>query len=406
MWLGMTAQLGAIAEGVGQAMAISLPITAQGREYNMRWDDVLKTTVELSNERHRLMLAGIDPALDLAFLEKSEFEKRLRLETTALSPGPDVTIWTITLSIATSILLVIGRYRLIENITTTLVAMFTLVTVGTVFALQWTQQWAISTQDILTGLSFRLPPNEPAAIAFALSAFGLIGVGASELVAYPYWCLEKGYARFTGVADSSSEWKKRALGWMRVLRWDVWGSMIVYTAATIAFYLLGAAILSRIGLQPDKKELIRTLNVMYEPVFGSWAKILFLVGAFAVLYSTFFVASAGNARICADALGVVGLASRDPTKSRQRVLWLSGLFPLISLGLFLLKPDVAKVVFLSGVLQTLMLPMLSFAALYFRYRKCDPRVAPGRIWDVCLWFSAIFMLAVSVLIAWDSLVGM
>ena len=33
--------------------------------------------------------------------------------------------------------------------------------------------------------------------------FGMIGVGAAELVAYPYWCLEKGYARWTGSDDGS-----------------------------------------------------------------------------------------------------------------------------------------------------------------------------------------------------------
>ena len=36
------------------------------------------------------------------------------------------------------------------------------------------------------------------AIAAAFGTFGITGVGASELYAYPYWCLEKGYARFTG----------------------------------------------------------------------------------------------------------------------------------------------------------------------------------------------------------------
>ncbi len=35
-------------------------------------------------------------------------------------------------------------------------------------------------------------------IGTALATFGIIGVGAAELVVYPYWCLEKGYARFTG----------------------------------------------------------------------------------------------------------------------------------------------------------------------------------------------------------------
>src|SRR5690606_4290602 len=175
----------------------------------------------------------------------------------------DSQIWASIVAVITSILLVVGRYKLIEFSTTTLVAAFTLTTVATVIALQFTTSWAISAQDIINGLSFRLPPSSQdgskQALATALAAFGIIGVGASELVAYPYWCLEKGYARFTGPRDKSSAWAARARGWMNVLRWDAWCSMIVYAIATIAFYLLGAATLGRIGLHPGGFDLIRTL---------------------------------------------------------------------------------------------------------------------------------------------------
>jgi hypothetical protein len=40
--------------------------------------------------------------------------------------------------------------------------------------------------------------------------FGITGVGASELFMYPYWCLEKGYARFTGPVDGTPQWRSRA----------------------------------------------------------------------------------------------------------------------------------------------------------------------------------------------------
>ena len=398
MWAAMTAQLGAIAEGVGQAMAISVPLTAEGREYNTHMDQWMKAKVNLALLKHRLTVAGEDLLTHSEYQAKTREEAAFKIKSDNIATGNDVMIWTALLAIVTSVLLVVGRYRLIENVTTTLVAMFTLMTVATVVALQWTKDWAIAGQDIANGLSFRLPPGDTTtALSSALQTFGLIGVGASELVAYPYWCLEKGYARYTGKTDSSPAWAGRALGWMRVLRWDVWCSMIVYTTATLAFYLLGAAILGRSGLIPADSELIRTLNVMYEPVFGSWAKILFLGGAFAVLYSTFFVASAGNARICADALGVIGLAARDPAAVRKRVVFLSGLFPILSLLLLFLMPKQPQnLVFFSGAMQALMLPMLAVAAIFFRYRRCDPRVVPGRFWDACLWITSAGMLIISV----------
>jgi hypothetical protein len=43
-------------------------------------------------------------------------------------------------------------------------------------------------------------------------------------------------------------------------------------------------------------------------------------------------------------------------------------------------------------MQAIMLPMLGAAGLYFRYRRCDRRLCPGILWDVCLWGSAAGLL--------------
>src|SRR5690606_22973688 len=112
--------------------------------------------------------------------------------------------------------------------------------------------------EVMQGMQFRLPPTDDwrIAVATALATFGIIGVGASELVVYPYWCLEKGYARYTGPRNESVSWAERAQGWLRVMHWDAWLSMVVYTFATIAFYLLGASILGRSGLNPGNADMV------------------------------------------------------------------------------------------------------------------------------------------------------
>ena len=171
----------------------------------------------------------------------------------------------------TSLLLYVGTYQLIQLVSTALVATFTLVTILTMIALQTRSEWAVSARELANGLSFHLPPADAAGgnpVRTALGAFGIIGVGAAELIMYPYWCLEKGYARCTGPRDGTAAWIDRARGWIRVLYVDAWSSMVVYTFATLAFYLLGAAVLGRIGLNPEGRDMVRTLNAMYIPVFG------------------------------------------------------------------------------------------------------------------------------------------
>ena len=70
--------------------------------------------------------------------------------------------------------------------------------------------------------------------------------------------------------------------------------------------------------------------------------------------------------------------------------------PLTCLLVYLVFPQTTVLVLLSGVMQAIMLPMLAFAALFFRYRRCDPRIRPGWLWDVLLWISAVGMLVAGV----------
>ena len=395
-WLLMTAagigQLGGIVGSVGQALSISIPLTDSGRAYN----EASARFIELQVDRARGRLTRSDGATDVdPERERSFAPLEAEVESLATESRDDV-YWALLITILTIALLVVGRYGLIQSFSTAMVACFTLVTIGNLVALEAHEEWAVKPAEIWQGLRFRLAisggDSATSPLTTALMTFGIIGVGAAELLAYPYWCLEKGYARFTGPRDDSPGWADRARGWMRVLRWDAWCSMVIYTFATVAFYLLGAAILWRVGLNPAGGELIATLATMYVPVFGAYAQTLFLFGSFAVLYSTFFVATAGAARVMADALRVVGLWEGSETNQRRAVRVASVIYPTLSFTVYTFIREPAKLILLSGAMQAIMLPMLAGGALYFRYRRMDSRIAPGKIWDAMLWVSGFGML--------------
>ena len=410
MFIVSLAQLGGIVGGVGQSLAMSVDITGDFNELLEKqedWDEQAKPICERLPEAQINELKSRDKGVRKAARDRV----KRQLETQIGGPRPDWRtwddkIWAALVTMVTIVLLVIGRYALIQGFATVFVVSFTAVTVTAVFLLQLHAEYAIHWSDIGRGLSFQIPSGQdmlqsPLALvqgrllsplATALATFGIIGVGATELISYPYWCLEKGYARFTGRRDRSPEWAERARGWLRVLRWDACVSMVVFTVATVAFYLLGAAVLHEKQVDPEKNQMIRVLSEPYVQIFGTWALWLFLFGAFAVLYSTFFVAIAGHARVVADALRVLKFGART---ERARLWWVRTfcmLFPAISLVIFVVLPHPTKLVLASGVMQAIMLPMLGGATLYFRYRRCDPRIAPGRLWDVMLWISALGLL--------------
>ena len=220
---------------------------------------------------------------------------------------------------------------------------------------------------------------------------------------YPYWCLEKGYARWTGVYDGSSAWMERARGWMRVMRVDAGVSLVVYTIATVAFLLLGAAILGRVGLEPTNDELIPSLAGMYEPVFGGWSVPVFLVGAVAVLYSTFFVAQASFALLFADAVRILGWREEGEASRERWRLGFRWALPSVCLVVYVLWPQPVMLVLLGGVAQALLLPVLGGAALYFRYRRTPEGLRPGRLWDVGLWMSCVGFVIVGGKVLVDKL---
>jgi Mn2+/Fe2+ NRAMP family transporter len=304
--------------------------------------------------------------------------------------GPPA-VWASAGAILTSVLLVAGRYRMVENACVLMVVMFTVCTVVAVGALQWTP-YQITAANLGAGLKFHLP--ESFTVAFA--AFAIIGVGASELIYYPYWCLEKGYAKFIGPNDRTPARTQRALGWIRVMKSDAWISFVIYTLATVAFYLLGAAVLHAKGLRVENTDMIATLSHMYRETFGTWGFTIFLIGALNVLYSTVFAATASNARLLVDGIATFRAARFTAPDSRVLAVKIaSAALPLFSLTIYLVWGAPVTLVIIGALGQGLMLPFLGIAALYFR-RQTDPAIRSGPASGLFLGIAAACMAAVGI----------
>ncbi|MEY3459059.1 MAG: hypothetical protein RL215_2216, partial [Planctomycetota bacterium] len=431
-WLAMistsTAQLGGIAGGVGQSLSLTLPLTGDyalatrcpsTREIEA-WANWAQRTAPSENPspetaKQSRVMERIQQDLE-SLGERGQQIRSLALAGKPLvdqngislvdPPTRDDKYWAAALGIITSIVLCVGRYRLVEVFSVALVVAFTFITIGNVFALQQTSL-ALSSAEILQGFSFGLPSGDKALVT-ALATFGIIGVGATELISYPYWCIEKGYARSVGPRDPSPNWLARAQGWFNVMKWDAFASMFIYTFATAAFYLMGVIVLHAEGRDPEGMRMVSTLSRSYVPIFGEYARWLFLCGAFAVLYSTFLVANAGNARMIADFCGVIGLASQDhesPARARL-VRWISTILPLVCVVAFLLVPEPVSLIRIAGLTQAMMLPMLGYAAIHFRRNVTDERLRPGKLWDTALGISTAALLLAAGWGVWKSIAEM
>jgi manganese transport protein len=313
-------------------------------------------------------------------------------------PTVSAALWCFVVAVVAALMVSGESYRFIERVCVALVVAFTATTLISVFSLLWTE-YAVSSGDIVEGLRFKLPAD----LMIAMGAFGLTGVGGDEIMQYTYWLIEKGYAARTGPRiPGDPAWERRARGWINVMYFDALVSMVVYTVITAAFYLLGAAVLHARGETPEGYATINTLALMYTESLGEWARSVFMLGAFAVLFSTVFSALAAWTRVFTDAAGKLGLINFQNVAQRRRtVTQLAWFFPLAWATIFLVYKEPVIMVTLGGIATAAILLVIVFAAVNFRYRREVPELRPGRFYDLALWVSIAAIMAVAIYAAQD-----
>jgi len=308
-------------------------------------------------------------------------------------PQVGISWFAIGIAIVVALMVFKGYYFFIEKMSVILMLIFTMFTIVAVFMIQSTE-YAITGVQVWEGLGFKLPA---AAVGFAIAAFGLTGVGGDEIVAYSYWCIEKGYARFTGPYENTNEWRQRAKGWIKVMNLDAVLSMVVYTLVTAAFYLLGAAVLYKRGEIPDGFGMIETLSKMYTDSYGTWAKGFFLFGSFVVLFSTLFSALAARTRIFSDLFGVVGWIDFSNIKQRKKTIAiLAWVFPVLWLIALLWVKSPVIMVTIGGIITFFMLLIIVYAGLHFRYRQKQYGLESSKFYDIALGVSCIAIFSVGI----------
>ncbi len=311
-------------------------------------------------------------------------------------PQVSVTLNAFMVATLVALLTFKGYYKFIERLSIVLIALFTLFTFLALYFLNFTE-YSLMWSDIESGLSFQLPA---AAVAIAIGAFGITGVGADEIIHYNYWCLEKGYATFTGPYEDSPEWTNRAKGWIKVMQLDALVAMVIYTVVTAAFYLLGAAVLHAQDRIPEGYEMIESLSSMYTESIGPQAKPVFLLGSFMVLFSTLFAALAALTRQYSDIFGQLGWINFFDLKQRLRsISILAWVMPLLWASLFVFIKMPVIMVISGGIVGSVLLLLVVFATLHFRYRRALPAFAPSPLYNIILWISVLA-------IGWVSMYGL
>lgn len=307
-----------------------------------------------------------------------------------LHSGFPISVWAILIGIAVAALIANGNYSIVEKACLVMIVMFTAFTLTSLYFVQYTE-FAFSIRDILQGLQLNLSPE---VVGVAIGAFGITGVASDEIIAYNYWCLEKGYAAYTGPRDDSPAWKRRANGWIDTMYFDALFAMIIYTLVTVTFYLLGSAILYNRGEVPQGNQVIDTLALIYTQSLGAGVKNVYLVGAFFVLFSSVYATLAFWTRLFPDIFGQMGWIDFFNLKQRKKTIAiLSWSFPFLWVVIYLFIQLPVLMVLSGGVIGSFLLLLVVFAAYHFKYKQAQI-IPSGSFYTTAFWFSIITIAVV------------
>jgi Mn2+/Fe2+ NRAMP family transporter len=311
-------------------------------------------------------------------------------------PGVAELIWLCVVVVLIAAIVSWGYYRILEVLSILMIGLFTLFTLVSLVALQYTEA-AIGIKEVLSGLTFSIPAGD-GMLLLVIGAFGITGVGGDEIMHYNYWLIEKGYASHSGRNDGSEAWARRAKGWIRVMYIDAIFAMLVYTVVTVAFFLLGSALLHGKGDFTDGGQLfLVNLSRLYTETLGEWSAPLFYFGAFVVLFSTAFSALGAWTRQFTDAFGQIGIINFGRIKERR--LWigiLAWVIPVIWGLVYLSVKNPVWMVFVGGFVTSIILLVVLFAAIVFKIRRKGSVITTGRSYEAAFWLSAAMILFVGI----------
>ncbi|GAA4856402.1 Nramp family divalent metal transporter [Saccharopolyspora cebuensis] len=271
----------------------------------------------------------------------------------ALFPVLPVSGWGIVCGLLGLALVWFGRYRLLEKLMTVLVGIMFVTVVGT----------AILVGPNLPALGAGLVPSLPdGSVAYVLGLMGGVG-GTITMAAYGYWTFAKGW---------------RSPKWLPFMRTDNAVGYITTAIFVAAMLVVGAGMLRGANLTAGDTGLLQLGDALATD-YGQWARIPFLVGFFAVAFTSVIGVWNGVSLLFADWWRTWRMPKSAPPETaadydhaagekspayRFYLLWLT--FPPMLL-LFLGKPFQITIVY--GVLGALFMPFLAGTLLWLLNSK-------------------------------------
>ena len=309
----------------------------------------------------------------------------------ALFPSLSMLAWAVIVVVLAYVLLLRGSYGPVEKAAFFLSFVLIVGVLYSLAALRPEVSW------FFQGLSPKLPAGSGQT---AVSLLGWTAGGTSTLI-YSFWILEKGIGR--GKPEG-----KYFKGWLSFIRLDTGISYFFMILISFAFLTIGTLVLSTAGpgggpLIPAREETTTVLSRLLTVAAGPHTKLVFLVAAFAILYSTVIGLVDGKSRALRSAVRIIIPKSKQISDKTMYRIFATLMCMIIFAFLFTERP-VVLIVLISAIEA----PVLSISAIvliYLLHKRLPRDLRPGFLWHGVVLIGTIIYLILSSVVLIRTVLG-
>ena len=314
-----------------------------------------------------------------------------------LLPGSQsLQVWIMIVTALVAAITLLGIYGVLEKLmmVMTLTVSFIIIIVAVLIFPPITEMAA--------GLIPQIPPDATGDTAFItwIGLLGWLGAGWGPTIGYAWWAEEKGVGMFSAnkevaLDELAPQERQRLKGWLRPVYLDLSFSYLITFIVSSCLYIAGATVLYPRNLHPSGLFLVETLSTLFTETIGPWAYYVFLIGAFATIFSSVIGVVDGLSRSIEHCLRIIWptWTSRVKNRTLRRGLTLTAIaIPLI----FLLMVD--RPIWLLLISSMLFAPAIGiiFLASTYLNLKLPPELRPN-------WIVVAVSIGTSVLLITTSL---
>ena len=241
-------------------------------------------------------------------------------------------------------------------------------------------------------LQIFVPSVPPGSLVLVAAILGLMPTGINVAVWHSLWAIEH-----------LQEWKQSASDKREILRlslFDLNAGYALSAVLAVVFVSLGANLLKPRGLTPQGIDVALTLSKIYTEVLGEWMFPVFLLAAFAAMFSTAYSVMDGFPRTFAVILRMLFPESHFLEKKSNPAYWIfmSVIFAF-AIGANEIFPNPVFMVQLIGLVSLGVAPVLYGLNYYCATRVIEegplrPSI-PLRLWAL----SGLLFMSLAVLFA-------